>query len=178
MVGKGVTMVRTVATLFTSPKVLKMLVAGIAVTVPVAALVAQTTRPSDKPTIQVYKTPTCGCCSKWVDHLKAAGYSVTTTDLDDIEAVKTKYGVPTDLGSCHTAVANGYVIEGHVPVADITRMLKEKPKIAGIAVPSMPAGSPGMEVPGGRVQPYRVIAFEKSGGKTSVYATYGGAERR
>jgi len=133
--------------------------------------------PSDKVTIEVYKTSTCGCCSKWVDHLKASGFSVRTTDLDDLEAVKRKYGVPTDLGSCHTAVASGYVIEGHVPAADVARMLKERPTIAGIAVPSMPAGSPGMEVPGGRVQPYRVMAFEKNG-KTSIYAAYGGAARR
>ena len=86
-------------------------------------------------------------------------------------------GVPQRLGSCHTAVVGGYVIEGHVPADEVARMLKERPKIAGIAVPTMPAGSPGMEVPSGKVQPYRVLAFEKNG-KTSVYATYGGASPR
>jgi hypothetical protein len=138
---------------------------------------AQSGKQPQKLTIAVYKTPTCGCCSKWVDHLKAAGFAVTTTDLDNLDSVKTKYGVPADLGSCHTAVADGYVIEGHVPAAEVSRMLKERPRIAGIAVPSMPAGSPGMEVPNGRVQPYHVVAFEKTG-KATVYASYNGAQRR
>lgn len=139
--------------------------------------VAVNSQPSEKPVVEVYKTPTCGCCSKWVDHLKANGFTVVTTDLDDLDAVKKKHGVPTDLASCHTAVASGYAIEGHVPAADIARMLKQRPQILGIAVPSMPAGSPGMEVPSGLVQPYRVIAFDKNG-KTSVYAMHGGAARQ
>ena len=141
-----------------------------------AAAVVRTAQ-ADKVPIQVYKTSTCGCCSKWVDHLKANGFAVVATDVEDIDAVKRKHGVPTDLGSCHTGLANGYVIEGHVPAADVARMLKERPPIAGIAVPSMPAGSPGMEVPSGLVQPYRVIAFDKTG-KTSVYASYGGTRQR
>jgi hypothetical protein len=128
-------------------------------------------------TIEVYKTPTCGCCSKWVDHLKANGVSVRTTDLDDLDGVKKKYAVPVDLGSCHTAVVSGYVVEGHVPATDVRRLLKERPKIAGIAVPSMPAGSPGMEVPSGKVQPYRVLAFDKKG-KTLIYASHGSATSR
>lgn len=130
-------------------------------------------RQTEKTTVQVFKTSTCGCCSLWVEHLKAAGYNVVATDVEDIDAVKQKHGVPTDLASCHTAIVNGYVVEGHVPAADVTRLLKERPKaVAGIAVPGMPAGSPGMEVQSGKVQPYRVMAFEKSG-KTSVFASHG-----
>jgi hypothetical protein len=159
------------AELVRRPRVWAIVVAGIAAC---GASVAALNQAQPKAvTIDVYKTPTCGCCSKWVDHLKAAGFTVKTTDLDNLDDIKAKYGVPTDLGSCHTAVADGYVIEGHVPAADVSRMLKERPQIAGIAVPAMPAGSPGMEVPSGRVQPYRVIAFEKNG-KTSVYNSYNG----
>lgn len=165
-----------VAGRFRCPRV-SMIVALVSVGVCTGPAIALHAPQPGKVTIEVYKTPTCGCCSKWVDHLKAHGFAVTTTDLDNLDAVKAKHGVPTDLGSCHTALANGYVIEGHVPAADVARMLNERPKIAGIAVPSMPAGSPGMEVPSGKVQPFRVLAFEKNG-KTSVYATYGGASPR
>jgi hypothetical protein len=165
-----------VAMLFRRPCV-SMIVALASVGVCAGPAIAVNAPQPGKVTIEVYKTPTCGCCSKWVDHLKAHGFAVTTTELDNLDAVKATHGVPTDLGSCHTALANGYVIEGHVPAADIARMLKERPKIAGIAVPRMPAGSPGMEVPSGKVQPYRVLAFEKNG-NTSVYATYGGASPR
>lgn len=142
-----------------------------------ALAIAVNAQRSDEPTVSVYKTPTCGCCRKWVDHLKANGFSVRTTDLDNLDAVKVKYGVPSDFGSCHTAVVSGYVVEGHVPAKDIQRLLRERPKIAGLAVPSMPAGSPGMEIPGGKVQPYRVLTFDKNG-TSSVYASYGGAPLR
>ena len=160
---------------FEVPKVAMAVTAGVAA-LTVSAVVVQA-RQANKTTVQVYKTSTCGCCSKWVEHLKANGFSVVATDVEDIDAVKTKQGVPTDLSSCHTAIVNGYVVEGHVPASDVARMLKERPKIAGIAVPSMPAGSPGMEVPGGKVQPYKVIAFEK-GGKTTVYSSHGSSDRR
>jgi hypothetical protein len=117
--------------------------------------------------VTVYKTATCGCCAKWVDHMRAAGFDVRTTDVENIGEVKSTYGVPGELGSCHTSLVAGYVVEGHVPADVVARMLREKPKIAGIAVPGMPIGSPGMEQ-GGQRSPYEVIAFER-GGKASVY---------
>jgi hypothetical protein len=121
--------------------------------------------------ITVYKTPQCGCCRTWVDHLRENGFEVTTHDVDDISAIKTKLGVPSDLGSCHTAVARSYVVEGHVPAADIQKLLATKPKVAGVAGPGMPVGSPGMEVPGRRADRYDVIAFAKDG-KRSVFAAH------
>jgi hypothetical protein len=120
-----------------------------------------------KPTVAVYKTATCGCCSKWVDHMRAAGFDVRATDVDNIGQVKSSYGVPSDLGSCHTSLVGGYVVEGHVPADVVSRLLREKPKFAGLAVPGMPVGSPGMEQPG-RVMSYEIIGFERSG-TVSVY---------
>lgn len=104
--------------------------------------------------------------------MQANGFTVKTTDLPDLDDVKERHGVPTDVWSCHTAVVDGYAIEGHVPAADVRRLLKERPRVLGIAVPSMPLGSPGMEVPGRPAQPYRVLTFDKQG-KTTVFATYG-----
>lgn len=122
------------------------------------------------PAMTVYKSPTCGSCRSWVDHVQAAGFKVSVRDTTDVTPVKRQYGVADSLHSCHTAVVNGYVVEGHVPAADIVRMLRERPKIAGIAVPGMPVGSPGMEM-GDTKQPYEVIAFTK-GGASSVYAKH------
>ena len=121
--------------------------------------------------ITVYKSPSCGCCRKWVDHLRTNGFDVTTRDLEDedLSEVKATFGVPSTLTSCHTATVGSYVVEGHVPAAEIKRMLRQKPKIAGLAVPGMPPGSPGME--GGTPQHYDVIAFERAG-STRVYARY------
>ena len=118
-----------------------------------------------QPTLAVYKTATCGCCSKWVDHMKAAGFDVKAQNVDDIGRVKSTYGVPAEIGSCHTSLVGGYVVEGHVPADAVKRMLKEKPAIAGIAVPGMPIGSPGMEQ-GGRTESYSIVAFDKSGKQT------------
>ena len=117
--------------------------------------------------ITVYKDPSCGCCTKWIDHLRAHGFAVTARDMDDMDEVKATFGVPGKLQSCHTATLGSYVVEGHVPADVIQKMLKERPKILGLAVPGMPVGSPGME--GGRAQHYDVVAFERNG-KTSVYA--------
>jgi hypothetical protein len=122
-------------------------------------------------TATVYKDPTCGCCSKWVELLRKEGFAVTVNDVRDIAAVKDNYHVPQPLRSCHTALINGYVVEGHVPLADIKRILKEKAAVSGIAVPGMPIGSPGMEVPGTTPQSYQVIAFDARGG-SRVFATY------
>lgn len=123
-------------------------------------------------TVEVYKTPTCGCCTKWVEHLQAHGFTVRSTNLQHLTEVKTKHHVPQRLHSCHTGVVNGYVLEGHVPATDVQRLLKERPAVAGLAVPGMPTGSPGMEVRGARAQPYDVIAFEKDG-RTQVFASHG-----
>ena len=122
-------------------------------------------------TATVYKDPTCGCCSKWVELLRKEGFAVTANDVRDIAAIKDKYGVPQALRSCHTALINGYVVEGHVPLADVARMLKEKTAIAGLAVPGMPIGSPGMEVQGVPAQAYKVIAFNRDG-KTSIFVSH------
>ncbi len=115
------------------------------------------------PLVEVFKTPTCGCCSQWVEHMRKSGFNVRTTDLNDLTEIKKSRGVPDQVQSCHTAVVNGYVVEGHVPAADVQRMLKEKPAIAGIAVGGMPAGSPGMDYPGVTPQPFNVTSFDKSG---------------
>ena len=115
----------------------------------------------------VYKTPTCGCCRAWVDHVREAGFDVEVRDMPDVQPVKQEHGLPGHLASCHTAIVDGYVVEGHAPADVIRRMLAERPQIAGIAVPGMPAGSPGMEVPG-RKDPYDVIAFTRDG-KVSVF---------
>jgi hypothetical protein len=103
-------------------------------------------------------------------HLQTNGFPVRTVDMDDLTPIKARHGVPTALHSCHTALVEGYVVEGHVPADLIDRLLRERPRIAGIAVPGMPLGSPGMESPGRRAEPYKVIAFDGKGG-TSVFAT-------
>ena len=120
----------------------------------------------------VYKTPTCGCCSLWVEHLKKNGFQVEVSDVSaaQVRGVSQAAGLSDDNTSCHTTKIGGYVVEGHVPAADIQRLLKEKPAVAGIAAPGMPMGSPGMEQ-GGRAEKYDVIAFTKAG-KTSVFARH------
>jgi len=129
--------------------------------------------PAAKTVIKIYKSPTCGCCKNWVDHVREAGFVAEVFDLPEAElqARKTRLGVGPRLASCHTAIVNGYVVEGHVPAADIQRMLRDKPAIAGIAAPGMPVGSPGMEVPGGRKDKYDVVAFTKDG-TTKVFASH------
>jgi hypothetical protein len=119
--------------------------------------------------IAVYKSPTCGCCSKWVRHLEANGFSVKAYDVQNVNSYKDRYGVPVPLGACHTAVVEGYVIEGHVPAADIKRLLADRPKLKGLAVPGMPAGSPGMEGP--TTENYEVLGFDAQG-QTSVFARH------
>jgi hypothetical protein len=136
----------------------------------VAATVGPTAQ-SGQPAVEVYKDPTCGCCSKWIDHLRSHGFTVHATDSAKMDEVKAARGVPRQARSCHTATAGGYVVEGHVPAADIQRLLKERPAIVGIAVPGMPIGSPGMEVVGMKAQPFDVIAFSKDG-STRVFASH------
>jgi hypothetical protein len=119
--------------------------------------------------ITVNKTPYCGCCKQWMAHLQANGFMVSGKDVDDTAPVRASLGMPAKLGSCHTAVINGYVIEGHVPAEDIKRLLKEKPKAVGLAVPGMPLGSPGMEST--NPQPYSTLLVMKDG-STKVWARH------
>ena len=121
------------------------------------------------PQLRVYKSPTCGCCANWVRYMQSNGFTATTTEMADVTPIKVEHGVPSRAYSCHTTLVGGYVIEGHVPVEDIRRLLKEKPAIVGLAAPGMPAGSPGMDVPNS--PPYEVVAFDKTG-KVSVFATH------
>lgn len=114
------------------------------------------------PTVKVFKNPSLGCCGAWVDHLKAAGFELKITVVDDTSVARKKYGLPDKSGSCHTSVVAGYVVEGHVPAADVKKLLAMKPVAVGIAVPGMPAGSPGMEM-GARKDPYHVLLVDKQG---------------
>ncbi|RZA36376.1 MAG: DUF411 domain-containing protein [Lysobacteraceae bacterium] len=122
-----------------------------------------------QPVIEVYKTEYCGCCKEWIKHLEANGFTVKAQNVADPGGYRAKFGIPAEYASCHTGRVGGYAVEGHVPASDIKRLLAEKPKARGLAVPGMPAGSPGME--GARKDPYAVLLV-KDGGKTSVYKRY------
>lgn len=122
------------------------------------------------PVVTVYKDPNCGCCGEWVKHLQSNGLQTRVHDVSDLDAIKQKLRVPERLGSCHTAVVNGYTIEGHVPAADIKRLLAAKPKARGLAVPGMPQGSPGMET--GKIEAYEVLLFTDTG-TTTVFSRHG-----
>jgi|SRR5688500_896056 len=139
-----------------------------------AAYVSAQQKPvSSRTSIVVYKTPTCGCCSMWVEHMRQNGFQPEVHDVsaNEVRAISQKAGLADEGASCHTAKVGNYIVEGHVPAADVHRMLKEKPVIAGIAAPGMPVGSPGMEM-GGRTERYDVVSFTKDG-KTKVFATHG-----
>lgn len=123
--------------------------------------------------ITVYKTPWCGCCGGWVKHLQAAGFTTTVVEVHDLAPVRARYGIPFELSSCHTGVAEGYAFEGHVPAADVLRLLKEKPKAIGLAVPGMPIGSPGMEIPNAPAETFDTLLLLKDGA-TRVYARHSG----
>lgn len=121
-------------------------------------------RGSEVRAIHVYRDPECGCCEAWAQIAREAGYEVTVESRADMPAIKARYGVPADLQSCHTAVVGGYAVEGHVPLKSVARLLAEQPRdIRGIAVPGMPRGSPGMEMPDGSVDAYTVMAFGAAG---------------
>lgn len=121
------------------------------------------------PILVVYKNPSCGCCASWIDHMEEAGFTVEVRDTEDMNAVKQQQGVNASFASCHTAIIDGYVVEGHVPAADVTRMLAERPAILGLAVPGMPVGSPGMEQGSPEnYDAYDVMTFDGTGA-TSVY---------
>jgi hypothetical protein len=138
---------------------------GGAVAAACGAAAARAEAPAEAPVkALVHRSPTCGCCGKWAERLKAAGFAVEVVNEPDMKPVKARLGVPEKLASCHTAEIGGYVIEGHVPIAAIERLLKEKPKAIGIAAPGMPAGSPGMET-GGEQDVYEVVLFDASGSR-------------
>lgn len=129
--------------------------------------------PPNQSIVDVYKSATCGCCAKWIDHMRRSGFTVRTLDLpdDQLAAFKASHGVTTQVQSCHTALVGGYVVEGHVPSGDVRRLLAEKPQIVGLAAPGMPRGAPGMEVWGQPPQPYSVVAFDRRG-KLSEFASH------
>jgi hypothetical protein len=151
-------------------EVLKNLIAVVIVVglLPLEVL-AETGKAAELESITVYKSPTCGCCSQWVRHLQDNGFKVEAINRSDMNDVKSEAGVPRQLASCHTAVIGGYVIEGHVPATDIKRLLKERPDVAGLTVPGMPMGSPGME--GHRKDRYEVLTFTRSG-DTTTFSRY------
>lgn len=123
-----------------------------------------------RPPVQVFKSPSCGCCGAWVEHLEAAGFDVRVTEVDDTAGVRSRHGLPARFGSCHTALVSGYVVEGHVPAKDVHKLLAMKPVAIGIAVPGMPAGSPGMEM-GERRDPYQVLLVDRQG-RDRVFTAY------
>jgi hypothetical protein len=143
---------------------------GVEAAVPAAA--AQPGSDPSLPLVVVYKSPTCGCCEKWIGHMQGAGFAVEMHNLDDLGAIKAEAGVPAGLESCHTAKVGDYFVEGHVPAEDVKRLLAERPDARGLAVPGMPQGSPGMEQ-GAVPEPYDVLLVAKDG-STSVYAHHGG----
>lgn len=128
-----------------------------------------------KPLVEVWKSPSCGCCHDWIAHMQANGFQVTAHDISEAAKAerRRRLGMPEALGSCHTAVVSGYVLEGHVPARDIRRLLAERPKALGLAVPGMPVGSPGMDGPayGGHKDAYKVLLVQR-GGSTSTYQAY------
>jgi len=127
-------------------------------------VLAQTVAP-----VELYKSPSCGCCVKWADHMRENGFKVIVHEVDDVPAARKKLGMPNELGSCHTATIGRYVVEGHVPAADIKRLLKENPKAIGLAVPAMPPGSPGMDIPNS--PPYKTFLVQADG-RTQVFAQH------
>lgn len=136
--------------------------AGATTAVPAAAnATPAASPPAATYAMTVYKQPTCGCCSKWEDHMRANGFVITSVPVSDLDAVKREHSIAPQFQSCHTGIVDGYIVEGHVPAADVRRLLTEKPKIRGIAAPGMPRGSPGME--GVFRDAYEVVTLEASG---------------
>ena len=120
-------------------------------------------------TVDMYKSPYCGCCGKWAEHMSKAGFTVKAHEVEDVPAMRKTLGMPDKLGSCHTAKVGNYLLEGHVPAEDVKRLLKEKPTALGLAVPGMPAGSPGMDVPNS--PPYDALLVQKDG-TTRVFSKH------
>ena len=137
-----------------------------------AALAAGRVEAQGAPVVEVWKSPTCGCCKDWIAHLEANGFRTMAHDVGNT-AMRERLGIAPEYGSCHTARVAGYTVEGHVPAADLHRLLRERPAAIGLAVPRMPVGSPGMDGPeyGGRRDPYDVLLLKRGGGH-QVYASY------
>lgn len=125
---------------------------------------------AEGPLVEVWKSPYCGCCGGWIDHMRDNGFILKVHDVEDLDAIRLAKGVPPQLASCHTAVVDGYVVEGHVPAADVRRLLAERPKALGLTIPGMPQDAPGMDMKTG--EPYEVLLFEKSG-RTRLFARHG-----
>lgn len=140
-------------------------------TVMAAASAAACAKPARAVEVSVYKSPSCGCCGAWVDHLRSSGLSVAVQDMEDVSPIAAQAGVPDEARSCHTAIVDGYFVEGHVPAGDIRKLLAERPKARGIAVPGMPIGSPGMEQ-GDMKQPYDTLIIGLDG-KSRVFVRPG-----
>ncbi|CAM5606559.1 hypothetical protein MAUB1S_10282 [Mycolicibacterium aubagnense] len=129
-----------------------------------AALLAGTSAfAAEQPQVTVYKDPTCGCCGAWADHMAKAGFTVKVVESSTLEKFKAEQGIPQALQSCHTALVAGYVLEGHVPAKAVAKLLAERPAVKGLAVAGMPAGSPGMEMPGVEPEAYDVVTFGPAG---------------
>jgi hypothetical protein len=137
-------------------------------------IMAETIKTGKPVDIVIYRSPSCECCGKWLEHIKNNNFIVKDIVTDDVQTVKDKYGVSAAMASCHTAIVDGYVIEGHVPANDIMNLLKTKPKVVGIAVPGMPKGTPGMEM-GDRKDSYKVMSFDKEN-HYAVFNSYEGAQ--
>lgn len=140
------------------------------VLIAIAAAVSLVSSAANAVELTVHKSPYCGCCAKWIEHVQRHGFTVKVIDTEDLAAVKRRLGVPDTMASCHTSVVGGYFVEGHVPAADIKRLLAQKPKAAGIAVPGMPLGAPGMELDG-QTQPYATMLVAKDR-RTSIFARH------
>lgn len=136
----------------------------------ISASSAQLALADESAGVEVYKSASCGCCSLWVEHMKQSGFALEIHNVRNVSPFRERFGVPDSMASCHTALVGGYAIEGHVPAADIKRLLREKPKATGIAVPGMVRGSPGMEQGGGK-DPYRVVLFNKNG-RTTIFSAH------
>lgn len=139
-----------------------------------ARIASDSTQPnsnSNPVSIMVYKSPTCGCCSQWEQHLRKAGFDVITKLTQEMTKIKQQYRIPMQLRSCHTALVDGYVIEGHVPASDIRTLLKQRPSVVGLTAPGMPQESPGMQSEGLKPANYDVLNFDNSG-KTTIFSSY------
>ena len=148
----------------------QIIMAGLALVGLLGSVPSRTVSAGDLPAVRVYKSATCGCCGKWVEHLRRHGFTVETSDVTNLREVKRKAGVPATVGSCHTALVGDYFVEGHVPPGDIERLVETKPAVKGIAVPGMPIGSPGMEGP--NPEAYRVLSVHPNG-ELSAFARHG-----
>lgn len=139
---------------------------------PVLLLSVGTAQAAPSRDLTVYKTPYCGCCKGWVTHMTRAGFKPKIVELEDLAPIRARHGVPFRLSSCHTALVGGYVIEGHVPPADVLKLLKDKPRALGLVVPGMPIGSPGMESPRGEREAYETLLLLDAKGRTRLFVQH------